>query len=139
MATLTMGQAAKETGVSKATLSKALKSGRLSYVAKTTAGYEIDPAELFRVFPPKPSETVEGERSDTHREHLLLDDAHRREVLLLREQLDEVRTDRDAWREQAQRLALAAPENAPVPVAVSSDMSSPKRSIWPWRRENSGS
>ena len=124
MATLTMGQAAKETGVSKATLSKALKSGRLSYVAKTTAGYEIDPAELFRVFPPKPSAGVEGERSETHREHLLLDDAHRREVQLLREQLDEVRTDRDAWREQAQRLALAAPETVAAPV--------PKRSIWPW-------
>jgi transcriptional regulator with XRE-family HTH domain len=124
MATLTMGQAAKETGVSKATLSKALKNGRLSYVAKTTAGYEIDPAELFRVFPPKPSTSVEGERSETHREHLLLDDAHRREVQLLREQLDEVRTDRDAWREQAQRLALAAPETVAAPV--------PKRSIWPW-------
>ncbi len=39
MTTLTMGQAAKETGISKATLSKALKSGRLSYVAKSTAGY----------------------------------------------------------------------------------------------------
>src|SRR5436305_8752890 len=78
MATLTMGQAAKETGVSKATLSKALKNGRLSYVAKTTAGYEIDPAELFRVFPPKPLASVEGERSETHREHLLLDDAQDR-------------------------------------------------------------
>jgi hypothetical protein len=125
MATLTMGQAAKETGVSKATLSKALKTGRLSYVTKTTAGYEIDPAELFRVFPPKPSVNVEAERSETHREHLLLDDAHRREVQLLREQLDEVRIDRDAWREQAQRLALAAPETVAELV--------PKRSIWPWR------
>jgi hypothetical protein len=139
MATLTMGQAAKETGVSKATLSKALKNGRLSYVAKSTAGYEIDPAELFRVFPPKPSATVESERSDTHREHLLLDDAHRREVQLLREQLDEVRTDRDAWREQAQRLALAAPETIPVSIPASTETSAPKRSFWPWRRDGSGS
>lgn len=139
MATLTMGQAAKETGVSKATLSKALKNGRLSYVAKTTAGYEIDPAELFRVFPPKPSVNVENERSETHREHLLLDDAHRREVQLLREQLEEVRTDRDAWREQAQRLALAAPEIPPVSVTAPTDAFAPKRSIWPWRRDHSGS
>lgn len=139
MATLTMGQAAKETGVSKATLSKALKSGRLSYVAKSTAGYEIDPAELFRVFPPKPSATVEDKRSDTHREHLLLDDAHRREVQLLREQLDEVRTDRDAWREQAQRLALAAPEAIHPSIPTLPDASAPKRSFWPWRRDGSGS
>lgn len=129
MATLTMGQAAKETGVSKATLSKALKSGRLSYVAKSTAGYEIDPAELFRVFPPKPLSPIEGERSETHREHLLLDDAHRREVQLLREQLDEVRTDRDAWREQAQRLALAGPVEEGL---VRADAASSGRRAW-WR------
>jgi len=139
MATLTMGQAAKETGVSKATLSKALKNGRLSYVAKSTAGYEIDPAELFRVFPPKPSVNAEPERSETHREHLLLDDAHRREVQLLREQLEEVRTDRDAWREQAQRLALAAPEIPSVSVTAPTDAPAQKRSIWPWRRDSSGS
>lgn len=84
------------------------------------SAYEIDLAELFRVFPPKLSATVEGERSETHREHLLLDDAHRREGLLLREQLDEVRTDRDAWREQAQRLTLAAPETVSASVATSS-------------------
>jgi len=129
MATLTMGQAAKETGVSKATLSKALKSGRLSYVAKSTAGYEIDPAELFRVFPAKPAATVEGERSETHREHLLLDDAHRREIQLLREQLDEVRTDRDAWREQAQRLALTGPVEEGL---VRADATSSGRRAW-WR------
>lgn len=124
-----MGQAAKETGVSKATLSKALKSGRLSYVAKSTAGYEIDPAELFRVFPAKPPATVEGERSETHREHILLDDAHRREVQLLREQLDEVRTDRDAWREQAQRLALTGPVEDGL---VRADATSSGRRAW-WR------
>lgn len=125
MTTLTLGQAAKESGVSKATLSKALKSGRLSYIAKSTAGYEIDPAELFRVFAPKPLDRVEGERSETYRETLLLDEAHRREIQLLRDQLDDVKSDRDAWREQAQRLALTGPETATEPTS--------KRSIWPWR------
>jgi hypothetical protein len=48
---LTLGQAAKLCGRSKPTLSKALKEGRLSYVEKTQAGYQIDPAELSRVFP----------------------------------------------------------------------------------------
>ena len=48
---LTLGQAAKLCGRSKPTLSKALKEGRLSYVEKTKAGYQIDPSELSRVFP----------------------------------------------------------------------------------------
>ena len=48
---LSLGQAAKEAGVAKSTISKALSSGKLSYAEKGTAGYKIDPAELFRVFP----------------------------------------------------------------------------------------
>jgi hypothetical protein len=48
---LSLGQAAKEAGVAKSTISKALSSGKLSYAEKSTAGYKIDPAELFRVFP----------------------------------------------------------------------------------------
>ena len=48
---LTLGQAAKEAGVAKSTISKALASGKLSYREKTSDGYKIDPAELFRVYP----------------------------------------------------------------------------------------
>lgn len=46
-----LGQAAKEAGVAKSTISKALSSGKLSYAEKGTSGYKIDAAELFRVFP----------------------------------------------------------------------------------------
>lgn len=48
---LTLGQAAKEAGVAKSTISKALASGKLSYREKNPEGYKIDPAELFRVYP----------------------------------------------------------------------------------------
>jgi hypothetical protein len=49
---LSLGQAAKETGVDKSTISRAIKSGKLSAHRKESGGYEIDPAELFRVFSP---------------------------------------------------------------------------------------
>ena len=123
MVKLTLGQAAKAANVSKATLSKSLKSGRLSYIAKTPAGYEIDPAELFRVFPPKQPETVTSERLETPPE-TVSSEGYRRENELLRQQLEETKADRDAWREQAQRLLLAAP-----------DRGEPKRrTLWPWPR-----
>jgi hypothetical protein len=48
---LTLGQAAREAGVAKSTISKALASGKLSYREKNPEGYKIDPAELFRVYP----------------------------------------------------------------------------------------
>jgi hypothetical protein len=49
---LSLGQAAKETGLDKSTISRAIKSGKLSAHRKESGGYEIDPAELFRVFSP---------------------------------------------------------------------------------------
>jgi hypothetical protein len=112
MAYMSLGQAAKVAGMSKATISKALKTGRLSYVEKSTAGYSIDPAELFRVFPPKPVLTVESERSQTPVE-TGKSQADRVELELLRQRVEDLQRDRDAWREQAQRLALAGPPEQP--------------------------
>src|SRR5438552_3690014 len=47
---LSLGQAAKETGMDKSTISRAIKSGNLSATRQENGGYAIDPAELFRVF-----------------------------------------------------------------------------------------
>ena len=61
----TAGQAAKEVGKSMPTISKALKTGRLS-ATKVGNKYEIDASELFRVWPkvadavPLPSNTGKG-------------------------------------------------------------------------------
>ncbi|MFK3891856.1 DNA-binding protein [Sphingomonas sp. NPDC079357] len=90
MATVSMTKGAELVGVSKGTVSKALKSGRLSYAEKTDNGYLIDTSELFRVFPPKQPETVETGRPDTplgNRETLMETGGLLREVELLREQL----------------------------------------------------
>jgi hypothetical protein len=48
----TLGTAAKATGLAKSTIHRAIKTGRLSARSKDGTGYEIDPAELHRVFPP---------------------------------------------------------------------------------------
>lgn len=61
----TLGEAAKHVGKSKATLSNAIKTGRLSVYEKTESGYRIDAAELYRVFPPNRSLNGETEQSRT--------------------------------------------------------------------------
>lgn len=48
----TLGQAAKATGLSKPTLSDAIKKGRISASKDDFGRYQIDPAELHRVYPP---------------------------------------------------------------------------------------
>ena len=83
----TLGTAAKACGVSKSTIHRAIRSGRISARSKDDNGYEIDPAELHRVFPPtlqedagnssekgsaERSETPEGNgRSASHSDHEL--------------------------------------------------------------------
>lgn len=89
MATVSMTKGAELAGVSKGTVSKAIKSGRLSYVEKTDRGYLIETSELFRVFPPKKSETVEKHRSETGDGNPVNSTGLQREIQLLREQLQD--------------------------------------------------
>jgi hypothetical protein len=57
----TLGEAARATGKSKATISKSIKSGRVSARKDETGTFHIDPSELHRVYPP----TVSSEHKET--------------------------------------------------------------------------
>ena len=67
--TMSLGEAAKATGKSKTTISRAVKSGKVSGGNKGNDGeYQIDPAELFRVYPMK-KQTQQGDgNSNGHME-----------------------------------------------------------------------
>ena len=62
---LSLGEAARLAGTSKTTLSRAIKAGRLSATRKDDGGYQIDPAELSRVFTVTP-ETVTATGDAAH-------------------------------------------------------------------------
>lgn len=120
---LTLGEAAKETGVQKSTLSKALKSGKLSFIDKTSAGYKIDPSELFRVYPRKPqdtvSTTVSNERLDTPKYSLENNplqatvDAQEKLMLRLEAEIDDLKVQRDEWMGQAKTLLISNQSTPP--------------------------
>jgi hypothetical protein len=57
-------RAAKAVGLSKATFSRAVRSGKLSATGNEDGSLDIDPAELHRVFPPKWEPDVSLQRSD---------------------------------------------------------------------------
>ena len=64
----TLGQAAKAANVSKTTIQRAIKSGRLSATRRDDGSYDIDPAELRRAFPavtPESNVTAELKRDET--------------------------------------------------------------------------
>jgi hypothetical protein len=141
MAGLSLRQAATEAGTSKSTILRAIQSGRLSAARTDDGGYSIDPAELFRVYPPK-STLVPVERS-AHRsegqgapasapadatEVRVRNAQLEAEIKALQAILDverkrgeELRAERDRWASQAERLALEGP-------------SAIRRGWWPFRR-----
>lgn len=120
----TAGQAAKAVGVSTATITRALKNGRISGIKGDNGTWSIDPAELHRVFPRVTTDTVtRNPKLDTSippdETPQLRAKIEALEALLERERaaLEETRTDRDAWRQQATALLGAPPK---------------KRQFWPW-------
>jgi hypothetical protein len=60
---ITLGEASRQTGKSKAAIIKAIKTSRLSASKGETGDWQIDPAELFRVYQPasKPESGLTGE------------------------------------------------------------------------------
>ena len=109
----TLGEAAKAVGKSKATLSKAVKSGRLSAIKKDDGSFSIEAVELHRVYPPAPLETVNSEQKETPRET----GVNTPEIMVLqakldaaRERISDLEEDRDAWRQQATRLLTSPPQ-----------------------------
>lgn len=120
----TLGTAARATGKSKTTIQRAISKGLISAEKGHSGGYSIDPAELHRVFPPLPSDTVSRDpKVDDTRPHdstlELRTKVEALEAMLLREReaLNEVRADRDAWKQQATALLAAPPK---------------RRRWWPW-------
>jgi hypothetical protein len=132
-----LGKAAAAAGVSKSTILRAIKSHRISAGKTETGDWQIDPAELHRVFPPVPAEragidTLERGATPLERDGTAALEAQitgLREIAeLLRHQLEDVRSDRDAWRDQASRLSLPAPRpQEPAPAT-------PATTWWRWLR-----
>jgi hypothetical protein len=98
-------QAAKATGKTKPTILRAIKASKISAQKDVHGQWQIDPAELHRVY--KPADEPE-------RETVTDNNALEREVVLLREVIADLREDRDRWRIQAERLALSKPTSAEI-------------------------
>jgi excisionase family DNA binding protein len=150
---VTLGQAAKTLGVSKPTLSKAISKGQLSAERREDGSFAIDTSELNRWwesvkhrFQTQPVSQFQRATTSENSENQLETPAGNsngsnpspdvaarlaaleEQVKGLKELLEEVRSSRDDWKSQAERLvhALPAPEAPQAPAPV-------ERRSW-WRR-----
>jgi AcrR family transcriptional regulator len=94
---ISLSEAAAATGVNRSTIYRAWKSRRMSATRTDTGQIEVDPAELFRVFPPIAVHEAQtgamhhGARADGADDNALHVSALETEVRLLREMLDALR------------------------------------------------
>jgi hypothetical protein len=145
---LNLREAAELAGTTKSSIWRAIRAGRLSCTKDEYGGVHIDPAEIARVYPPKPPkpERVGPEQAaQTATDELRMRNAAlEAEVRLLREMADSLKAERDRWAAQAERLALSPPIVTPPPPKEPAP-ESPRRSVptvivsrrgwsWPWRR-----
>jgi hypothetical protein len=102
--TYSLQQAAEATGKSKSTIQRAIKSGKISAGEDVHGNYQIDPAELHRVYPPKPlrNDAESDERDDTQQDNSLVETTVLRvELQQMRELLNASNLERERERQQA--------------------------------------
>ena len=102
----TLGQAAKATGKQKSTILEAIRNGRISAAKNDLGRYQIDPAELHRVYPPIVQTEREATQTNPYKTELLEEKIKflEREIARLERQEADLREDRDHWRKQATAL-----------------------------------
>jgi hypothetical protein len=125
-------QAADAVGRGKPAILKAIKSGRISAQKDDNGQWQIDPAELHRVYPVNTagnsSDTKPGERQETPNES----SAVAPEIEMLRERLAEKDEHIADLRAERDRL-LGIVETQAQQVKQLTDQR-PRRHWWSWRR-----
>ena len=90
-------QAADAVGKTRPTILRAIQGHKISAQKDANGQWQIEPAELHRVYAPVTVHERETEQDNN---------ALEREVTLLRELVADLREDRDRWRTQAEKLLL---------------------------------
>lgn len=116
-----LASAAAATGVAKSSVLRAIKGGRISALRDDNGRWSVEPAELFKIFPPlPPTQPATLQNGAPERVTQLLEEqvAELRSMLAdMRRREDDLQRDRDHWRtafENTQRLLPAQPpQDAP--------------------------
>ena len=128
---LTLAEAAKATKRSKQALAAAIQKGKLSATKDVGGVWLVDSAELFRVYAPA-NQTPNKPEPESGRCLVPLVGGESAELREMRQRMEaaearaeDLRRERDDWKEVAQRLTRALPAGSDP---------KPRRSLWSWLR-----
>lgn len=122
-------EAARRTGKSVPTITRAIRSGKISAERTESGSYLIDLSELFRVFPALTSPDDETPTRLGYETPTVTPDETRslqEKVSSLEASLAEAKAERDEWRDQAKRLTMALP----APEAVGQKTLKQSKGFW---------
>jgi hypothetical protein len=138
----TLGQAAKAVGMSKTSILRSIKAGRISAGRDEIGQWVIEPCELHRVYPPLTDDKDTGNGTEEHAVtggDTALVEANSRASLLeqrisdlrtilddMRGQRDDFREQRDAWQRQAEASQRALTDQR--------EKAATAQSWWGWLR-----
>ncbi len=136
--------AAAAAGVNRSTVLRAIKAGRISAQRDSNNGWEIDPAEFHRVFPPLPLPAIASPQQDQQQidgqvallrnlVEQLRNDMEAREGDHRRREQD-LRQDRDHWRDAFQGAQRQLPAPAQPDAQVGNKPGNRLRRTWRWLR-----
>lgn len=148
----TAGDAAKATGRNITTITRAIKSGKISAKKDTSGAWRIDPSELHRVFPAlaqdlqksdmqEDASPLQDGRSSANRalldEVAALRERVRSQDQLLADRADQIadlRTRLDLEGEERRKLAAILTDQRGIAALESGDnATTQRRAWWPWR------
>jgi hypothetical protein len=148
MALIGLTEAAKLTGKDKATIHRAMKSGRLSFTVSDDGERQIDPAELERVFPIKQqndeAEVAPRNRRKSESNHLQIAqlsaqlESERVKTAALQERLGDKDTVIDDLRQRLDREGEERRQAQAKLTALLTDQREPERRHWWQRRKAAG-
>jgi excisionase family DNA binding protein len=127
----TLAAAAAAVGLNKTTILRAIKSGKISARMDEHGHWRIEPAELHRVYPPAAGHADSNAAAQREAVFEAVAAAELQFKVALAEQrlaelkadLEDMRSQRNAWQVQAERLALTDGRTQPE-----------QRPHWWWRR-----
>lgn len=121
---LSLKQASEQTGKSKQAIQQAIKKGKVSAAKNDNGTWEVDAAELFRVYRPLTDDVSGGVNQVDTKKLARVDDAWyqnlqlrvkelelelkiaSKEKIFYEEQMTKLEAQRDEWQKQAQTLLL---------------------------------
>ena len=119
----TLGTAAKATGKSRTTILRAIEKGKISAEKNNHNQWQIDPAELHRLYPAKEQANSnkgtekEQHATDTNTRLTIENNGLKSDLKAAQYLVTELKEERDEWREEAKGVRLALVDQREKPKA----------------------